>query len=151
MNILRILGLLLLTWLILTLSLYLYLYKRHPGASNEVAMFYLIGIISAYVYSLAAYMIIGLHFLKPPKQTKNRWLVILLVLSVFLCFFPSFDIVKKILPIGDFLICPSDGKEVPYTRFGPCEFYFGVLFELLLNTGLMILAVKLISRLRKRP
>lgn len=151
MNIFKILGLLLLSWLLLSLSLYLYLYRPHPGDSTEVALFYLIGILTAYVYSFAVYMVVGIHYLSPPKQKRTIWLITLLAISIFFCFFSSIDIVGLIRPIRNIRICPDDGKNVPLYSFGPCEFYFNVLLELLLNTGLMILAVKLIRRLRRHP
>lgn len=151
MNAFKILGLLLLSWLLLILSLYLYLYKPNPGDSNEVALFYFIGILAAYVYSFAIYMVVGLYHLDPLKRKRIQWIIILIAISIFFCTFSSLDIVELILPARNIRICPDDGKNVPLFSFGPCEFYFNVLLELLLNTSLMILAVKIISRLRKHP
>lgn len=87
MNIFKILGLLLLSWLLLSLSLYLYLYRPHPGDSTEVAFFYLIGILTAYFYSFAVYMVVGVHYLSPSKKKNNMAHHSARYFNIFLPFF----------------------------------------------------------------
>ena len=140
MKILKPLLLCFFTWVALALCLYLYLYRSFSNDSNEVALFYFINIVIAYIYSFVIFMIIGHFFLKKNNITSKVNYLVLILFSTFLTFFPTFDFL-----FGDFSICQKSEINSPLTSYGVCGLYSNVFIELFVNIVLMVLFIKAYS------